>query len=312
MKVGLIGCGLMGKRRVSHLDPDDQLVAAFDLDKSRCPSNALVCDDVKQVCNLSDSVIVATTNESLVNVAVECLRAGKPVLLEKPCACDVPQAQSLYFASEAYRQHVVPGFTLRHYPGIIDVRNAIKGGVYGRPLNMRLVYGHGAREGYGSEWRCDPARGGGELLDQGVHLIDLALHLIGPIKSIAGARLPRSVWTTSVEDNVFALFDHPSGAVTQIHASWTEWRPTFRLEMTLQDGYIVIEGLGSSTYGTHRAAFRGRRETEKVIEYPNAFDAALRNEWKSFKRTAASDHWLSHEIQDVISTVEKLKTSSLQ
>lgn len=123
-------------------------------------------------------------------------------------------------------------------------------GAVGGLTTIRARYGHGGRPGYEREWRCDPARsGGGELLDQGVHLLDLARWFGGEWK-LRAAHLPTSFWKAPVEDNAFLLLEAP-GRTAWLHASWTEWKNLFSFEVLGTLGKLQVEGLGGS-YGPER------------------------------------------------------------
>jgi predicted dehydrogenase len=118
-------------------------------------------------------------------------------------------------------------------------------------MNVRGRYGHGGRPGYEHEWRTDPElSGGGELLDQGVHLIDLVRHLTGGI-SLAFAEVRTDFWDSPVEDNAFLGLRLDAGGFGWLHASWTEWKNLFSLEVALKRAKIEIVGLGGS-YGPER------------------------------------------------------------
>ncbi len=124
-------------------------------------------------------------------------------------------------------------------------------GQYGRIMNIRARYGHGGRLGYEREWRTSSrAGGGGELLDQGVHLIDLVRFFAGDAE-LAFAELRTDFWPVAVEDNAFLALRCRSGAFAWLHASWTEWKNTFSFEIALERAKLELSGLGGS-YGVER------------------------------------------------------------
>jgi predicted dehydrogenase len=119
---------------------------------------------------------------------------------------------------------------------------------------LRARYGHGGRKGMETEWRGDPAiSGGGEMLDQGVHLIDLARWYLGDFPHVSG-HVGRYFWNWKVDDNGFALLRTASDQVAFLHASCTEWKNTFSFEIYGRDGKLAIDGLGGS-YGVEKLAF---------------------------------------------------------
>ena len=145
-------------------------------------------------------------------------------------------------------------------------------GALGPLLYLRGRYGHGGRLGYDREWRADPAvAGGGELLDQGVHLIDLSRWFLGDFVEVAG-RVGTYFWNMPVEDNGFSVLRTAAGQVAWLHASCTEWKNLFCFEIFGRDGKLQIDGLGGS-YGVERLTFyrmlpqMGPPETT-IWEYP--------------------------------------------
>jgi predicted dehydrogenase len=119
---------------------------------------------------------------------------------------------------------------------------------------LRGRYGHGGRKGYDREWRADPRlSGGGELIDQGVHLIDLAGWFLGDFSTVEG-HAATCFWDMKVDDNAFLSLRTAAGQTAWLHASCTEWKNLFSLEIYGRDGKIAVEGLGGS-YGTERLTF---------------------------------------------------------
>jgi predicted dehydrogenase len=150
---------------------------------------------------------------------------------------------------------------------------------------VRGRYGHGGRPGYEREWRADSRiSGGGELLDQGVHLIDLARWFLGDFSGVNG-QIATYFWDMPVEDNAFLTLKTPTGQTAFLHASWTEWKNTFSLEICGRMGKLEISGLGGS-YGTERLAFyqmqpeMGPPDTT-IWEYPMA-DNSWAREFSDF------------------------------
>lgn len=201
-----------------------------------------------------DIVIVATTHDMLAPIAAAAACAGKHVLIEKPGA---RRASELDGVAEACRRTgalVRIGFSHRYHRAIQKARAIFDSGAIGPLLFIRGRYGHGGRPGYEREWRADPAlSGGGELLDQGVHLIDLARWFLGEFTSVTG-RAPTYFWKMPVEDNAFLLLETAASQIAFLHASWTEWKNMFSFEIFGRDGKLEITGLGSS-YGTERLTF---------------------------------------------------------
>jgi predicted dehydrogenase len=151
---------------------------------------------------------------------------------------------------------------------------------------IRGNYGHGGRPEMEKEWRSSvDLCGGGELLDQGVHLIDLGCWFAGSIKSVFG-RVKTKFWNTEVEDNAFILMESETGVDIQLHVSWTNWKNIFSFSIFGTEGYLRIEGLGGS-YGPESLEF-GKRKKEggrpdiELFDFPSE-DVSWVNEWKEFK-----------------------------
>jgi len=217
-----------------------------------------------------DAVVVATPHKHLAPITIAALQTGKHVFCEKPMARTVAEADEVLKCHRSNPQVLVVGFTLRHHPAIARARELLLEGAIGDPFFIRGCYGHGGRPGYEREWRADPeAAGGGELLDQGIHLIDLSRWFLGEFSETAGFTATY-FWgsekrlddagpggRTPVEDNGFVLLRTEEGRVASLHASWTQWKNLFRFEVFGREGFLTIEGLGGS-YGPERLVI-GRR-----------------------------------------------------
>jgi len=319
--VAIIGCGLIGQRRaaVVRRSIDEKLVIVADVDEGRARAVAgeiscLATGDWREVVarNDVDAVVISTTNNWLAPIAIAALRNGKHVLIEKPMARTPAEAEAILQAAgygepgasvsdgrrAAVGGHplvVKVGFNHRFHAGIHKARELFSQGAIGEILFIRCRYGHGGRPGYEKEWRVDPRiAGGGELLDQGVHAIDLFLWFLGEFTEVCGftatyAWMPESgaqkAESRGVEDNAFALFRTAAGQVATLHASWTQWKNLFSFEVFGRDGYLVIEGLGGS-YGPERLRIgkrtgKGALPVEQLVEYPSE-DISWEAEWKEF------------------------------
>jgi predicted dehydrogenase len=248
---------LISSKRVDALPEGARLVAVFDIDVVRAdalaaqrpgadvagsPEAMFERDDV-------DLVIVATPHRELAPLAVGALDAGRHVLVEKPGAIDVAGARAIAEHAAAAGRVACVGFNHRFHPAMATAKRIVDGGEFGAVMHIRARYGHGARLGYEREWRADRAvSGGGELIDQGIHLVDLTRFFAGDA-TLAFSELRTSFWDMRVEDNAFLALRCESGAFAWLHASWTEWKNLFSLEIMLERAKIDIAGLGGS-YGT--------------------------------------------------------------
>jgi predicted dehydrogenase len=224
-----------------------------------------------------DLVIAATTHDMLAPVAAEAARLGKHVLIEKPGARRAAELEQVAEAAARTGARVRIGFNHRRHPAFRKAREIFTDGVLGELLFVRGRYGHGGRAGYSQEWRADAERsGGGELLDQGIHLIDLARWFLGDFARVRG-KLATYFWNMPVEDNAFLLLETARGQTAFLHASWTEWKNLFSFEIAGKHGKLEVTGLGGS-YGMERLTYHrmlpemGPPDTT-MWEYPRGDDS---------------------------------------
>jgi len=256
------------------------LVATADLDFERAKMLAETQDGVvamadwRELVNKADVdiVIVATTNDALANVTLAAVQAGKHVLVEKPAARNIEELEPILIAAQEQHVQVRVGFNHRYHPSFRKAQQIYQAGSLGELMFVRGRYGHGGRLGYEKEWRATPTiSGGGELLDQGVHLIDLSRLFLGDFSHIQGFT-HTYYWDMPVEDNGFMLLRTANNQVSFLHVSWTEWKNLFSFEIYGRNAKLHIEGLGGS-YGVERLTYykmlpeMGPPETT-IWEYP--------------------------------------------
>lgn len=258
-RVGIIGAGLIGAKRARALGSTARLLAVADQQKDRAKDlasrysadvedsgSALIArDDL-------DIVIVCAYHSALADLGIRALASGKHVLVEKPGGTRPEEMRALEAAASKAGKTAAIGFNHRFHPALSAARERVHSGNYGPVLYLRGRYGHGGRPGYEKEWRANPAlSGGGELLDQGIHLIDLCQWIAGPFELKHG-HVQNFFWSMPVEDNAFLLLRSPDQKrIAQIHASWTEWKNCFELEIFCERAKLQVTGLGGS-YGTEQ------------------------------------------------------------
>jgi predicted dehydrogenase len=277
--VAIVGSGLIGHRRAKAL-AGARLTACADVIRARAEalartvSGATASDDFRAAIDRADVdiVVIATTNDALAEVARFALEVGKHVLVEKPAARSVVEIDTVIEAAARCRRLVRVGFNHRCHPALVKARELFEAGALGELMFVRGRYGHGGRVGYEKEWRADPAlAGGGELIDQGVHLIDLSRWFLGDFVTVTGFA-HTYFWQMPVDDNAFLLLRTAREQTAFLHVSCTEWKNLFSLEIYGHDAKLHVEGLGGS-YGTERLAFyemlpgMGPPETT-IWEYP--------------------------------------------
>ncbi len=291
MNVAIIGCGLIGQKRARAL-AGAKLVACADIafDRAQALARQFGAQAYTDWCEMVarpdvDMVIVATTNNLLAEITLGAVNAGKHVLVEKPAARRASELDAIIAAAQNNRVQVRVGFNHRYHPAFIKAREIFESGALGEMMFVRARYGHGGRIGYDKEWRADPdISGGGELIDQGVHLIDLARWFLGEFVETQGyART--FFWQMPVDDNAFMLLQTAQKQTAFLHVSCTEWKNLFSFEIYGRDAKLDINGLGGS-YGVERLTYykmlpqMGPPETT-IWEYPMG-DASWQIEFTEF------------------------------
>ncbi len=259
MNYAIIGCGLIGKKRLAGLPAGSRLVVACDTNLARGGELVKLAQSGRAVADFNEAVsdpqveavIVATINSELAPISAAAIRAGKHVLVEKPAGISVKQIDELIALAKKNKVCVRVGFNHRHHPAFIKAREIFESGVMGEMMFVRARYGHGGRIGYDKEWRADPKfSGGGELIDQGIHLIDLAGWFLGDFKKVNG-HAATYFWKMPVDDNAFLDLQTAKGRTAWLHVSCTEWKNLFSFEIYGRNTKLHIEGLGGS-YGVEK------------------------------------------------------------
>ncbi len=314
LQFAIVGCGLIGRKRAASLQPG-QLRYACDLDATRAAElakanpGAIALTDYEQALDdpAVGAVIVSTLNGSLARIAHATARAGKHVLVEKPGALNAAQLREVAAAAAKTGVKVRLGYNHRFHPALQKARELVDSGVLGPMMFLRGRYGHGGRKGYDREWRADPKlSGGGELIDQGVHLIDLAAWFLGEFPTIAG-HAATFFWNMKVDDNAFLSLRTAGGQTAWLHVSCTEWKNLFSLELYGRDGKVAIDGLGGS-YGPEKCTYykmlpqMGPPETT-VWDYP-AGDNSWQLELAAFEEDIRTGRAPSPGLREGIRTLE--------
>lgn len=311
MRLAIVGCGLIGAKRANAAKAHEILVVC-DRDRGRAKQLAqrtgarAVIDWREAVKADVDAVIVATTHDQLAAISLGALEAGRHVLVEKPAGRDLAEVQAVAAAAAKYKRIVKAGFNHRFHPAFQKAREIVDAGALGSLMFVRARYGHGGRLGMENEWRCQPAiSGGGELIDQGSHLIDLSRWFLGDL-TVDYAAVPTLFWNMPVDDNCFLALRSHAGQMAWLHASWTEWKNTFSFEIFGRDGKLAIDGLGGS-YGLERLTYyrmlpqMGPPETT-TYEYPEQ-DRSWDAEFADFVAAVKDGHRPCGDIADAVANL---------
>lgn len=293
LRVGLIGAGLQGWRRAPVLKqfPGTEvvIVAAAHQETSERLANSIGCQATtnwEEVVEKDlDAVLVCTPPHLHAPISISAMNKGKHVLCEKPLTRILKEAEDMLAAAQANNVILKCGFNHRHHPGIQKAREWFDEGIIGELNFIRCRYGICGRPDYEKEWRANSEMiGGGQLMEQGIHAVDLFRWFLGEITEVTGFTANRFWDIAPLEDNAFALFRTEKGQVASLHSSLTQWINLFSFELFGQDGYIVVEGLGGS-YGVEKVTLGKRAFLEPFKEETTEFrggDQSWREEWKEF------------------------------
>lgn len=311
--VAIVGCGALGRKRSNAL-AGARLVAAADLEIDRaralCANATARWQDVITRDDV-DIVIVSTINSALAEVATAALEAGKHVLVEKPAARNVAEIDRILAAENRSGKLARVGFNHRHHPAMLKAREIFHSGALGDMMFVRGRYGHGGRIGYDREWRANPAlSGGGELIDQGVHMIDLARQFLGDFTNVSGFATT-CFWDMPVDDNAFLTLRTSRNTTAFLHVSCTEWKNLFSLEIYGRHGKLHIEGLGGS-YGIEKLTHyrmlpqMGPPETS-TWDFPGA-DTSWEREFSEFVEDIQRNRRPAANLDDARATLAIVET----
>ena len=294
ISVGLVGAGLQGWRRARALSyaEGDRLVAVADVDVPAAERLAgqFGCraterwQEVVEDAN-AEAVLICTPPHLHAELITAALKLGKHVLCEKPLAHSLDAAKSVLSHARGSGLLVKCGFNYRHHPALRQAHEWVTENRIGDLMNIRCRHGIGGRIGYDKEWRSQAEiSGGGQLMDQGLHILDLFRWFLGDFATVLGV-VSTNYWPIApLEDNVFSLLSTEGGQVASLHASWTQWRNLFSFEVYGRDGYISVDGLGGS-YGTERVTLGKRAFLEPFCEETTEFrgeDRSWDDEWQEF------------------------------
>lgn len=251
-KVGIIGYGKMGIIRHDAIKKlgSVEVIALSEPNLKENLDNLPNISNEKIINNKDiDAIIICTPNYLNKDLTIRSLNAGKHVFCEKPPAFTASDVEEIIkIELDSGGKKLMYGFNHRHHDSIIKIKENIDGGKLGRIIWMRGRYGKSVTKDYFNQWRAKKElAGGGILIDQGIHMLDLFLYFGGNFDTIK-AEISNQYWHSEIEDNVFAIFkDSKSGITASLHTTMTQWRHLFSLEVFMEKGYMVLNGLLTST-----------------------------------------------------------------
>jgi predicted dehydrogenase len=317
IRVAIVGAGRFGTRRATAIaknaSSEIRVVAdqvpktAESLAKAIGSSHSTDWEETVARKDI-DVVVVATSTQSLSAVTHKALVAGKHVLCEKPFGRTAAEARPSVEEAAKKGLCLKVGFNHRYHPAVAQAHALFEQGSIGDIQFLRCLYGHGGRQDYEREWRADPKlSGGGQLLDQGVHALDLFRWFLGDFQEVK-AYTATSYWPIApAEDNVFALLRTGDGRVASLHASWTNWKNVFSFEVFGERGFLSVNGLGGN-YGPERLCLGlrhnvGVKPEERWFDYEGP-DQSLEDEWKDFLDCIATGRRPASDGEESLRTLQ--------
>lgn len=318
LRVGIAGFGATGQLRRRHIDqhPNLTTVAVCDitLEEGVDPDGLRRHSHYSQLLQEDlDVLFVCITNDMAAEVTIAGLERGLDVFCEKPPARNPAEVEAVReVEARLPGRKLKYGFNHRYHDSVRDAHRIISSGKLGHIVDIRGVYGKSKMVRFDADWRTKrEVAGGGILLDQGIHMLDMLRYFGGEFVDIH-SYISNAYWRHDVEDNAYALMRTADGVVAMIQSSATQWRHRFNLEITLSEGAVILSGILSSTksYGaeTLTVVHRGEDDGGDPVEVTTRYnrDDSWRREIDEFAEAVLKDEPVRHG-----SSLDALKTLQL-
>lgn len=270
IKVAIAGFGKIGQVRAKEINKNEhtELVAIYDINKpEKIDSNIKFCESFEELLSEDiDAVFVCAFNDVLANYTTLALKAGKHVFCEKPPARTSQELKDVIKIEKSSGKILKYGFNHRYHYSVIEAKKLIESGEMGKLLWLRGVYGKAGSIDYHKNWRnYKHISGGGILIDQGIHMLDLMRYFSGQNFIHINSFVTTSFWDIEAEDNAFAIMQSNEKVTAMLHSSATQWKHKFLLEMCFEEGYINLDGIlsGTRSYAPEKLVV-GKREFEDI------------------------------------------------
>jgi predicted dehydrogenase len=325
MKVGIAGYGVVGKTRHRSIESNTsyQITAISESSQEArkfIPAGIKIYNDYKSLISSADIdvIFISLPNQFASEAACLSLQKGLHVFCEKPPARTHAELLEVEKQSLKFPElKLMYGFNHRFHLSVEEAKLLIDSNSLGRLINMKGVYGKSQMISFNqTDWRTNrEASGGGILLDQGIHMLDLMRYLSGENFTEVFSIIDNAFWNFDVEDNAYVLMKSPKGLVSQLHSSATQWRHVFNLEITLERGSLILGGLltGSKSYGdetltiiTSDPSKDNGMPKESTSKYNE--DVSWDNEIKYFANSLASNTSIERgSIKDALETMKLIE-----
>lgn len=260
----IIGMGRMGKTRYDAMKKHGgyDVVALCDNNYSNMDGyTETKYTDWKECIDNSDmeAVIVCTYNVVIPDIVCYSLAKGYAVFSEKPPGRNLADALRMKETYDKAKKPILKfGFNHRYHNSVIEAKALLDSKILGDVVCARGVYGKAGTPAFQTEWRNDKSvSGGGIMLDQGIHMLDLMYYFMGKFTEITSS-VDQLVWKDMpTEDSAFSILRTADGKVASLHSSAIQWRHKFSLDLICTNGFISLNGLLTSTnsYGEEKITY---------------------------------------------------------
>lgn len=269
IKVGIAGLGKIGRIRADEIlkHSDTKLVSCFDVNKIDYNADFIHCNTFEELLETDiDVLFVCAYNNVAAEYTTKGLKAGKHVFCEKPPARNTGELREVIQVEAGAGKVLKYGFNHRYHYSVMEAKKLVDSGEFGRLLWMRGFYGKAGSIDYHTNWRnYRNFSGGGILIDQGIHMLDLMRYFSGQNFTSINSFVTTAYWQIEAEDNAFAIMQSENNVTAMLHSSATQWRHKFLLEMCFEEGYVNLDGIlsGTRSYAPEKL-ITGRREFEDI------------------------------------------------
>jgi len=275
IRFAVVGLGVMGQRRIETIIQNKaaELVGVYDIDKSRSvrTSERSGCEystDLNDLLSRGDIdvVVVSVPNKFHSSISLAAMKAGKHVLCEKPMAITPVEAEEMVSAAEANGVYLKVGTNHRYFPNVLKAKETVESGKIGHPLVFRGWIGHDGSK-FGAEWyKSYEIAGGGTLLDNGCHILDISRMMLGDVKSCI-AEVDNLIRhdIRPAEDYASVIYRTANNGMISINCSWIEWYGYLYFEVYGDEGFMIID----ARYGNRILTGKRGTDSVEIVDYTN-------------------------------------------
>lgn len=325
LRVGIAGFGKIGQLRAKAVEriEDTEVVAVFDIDTPKSVQPSIkVCESYEDLLDQNlDIVFVCAFNNVLADFTVKAFEKNIHVFCEKPPARNTEELKAVIEAEKKYGKVLKYGFNHRYHYSVMEAKKMIDTGEMGKMLWMRGVYGKAGSIDYDKNWRnFRKLSGGGILIDQGIHMLDLMMYFSKSKFTKINSFVTTAYWDVEAEDNAFIMMQNDAKVTAMVHSSATQWRHKFLLEMCFEEGYINLDGIlsGTRSYAPEKLVV-GRREFEDIthamgkpketttwFEYDNSWIYEVEEFYNAIRNNTPIQNGNSQDAYDALKLVEEI------